>query len=74
MSDISFKHSHTHLALPSAVDKLDKETWENVRKEMIEVKGLDAESADKIGEFVKIKGNTWEVCVYVCVCKHCFFV
>eukprot|EP00299_Pterocystis_sp_00344_P015831 c7922_g1_i1.p1 GENE.c7922_g1_i1~~c7922_g1_i1.p1 ORF type:complete len:790 (+),score=239.34 c7922_g1_i1:42-2372(+) len=45
----------------SAVDKLDKETWETVRKEMVETKGLDEASADKIGEFVKIKGDPWQV-------------
>ncbi|KAK8810505.1 hypothetical protein WA158_007080 [Blastocystis sp. Blastoise] len=45
----------------SAIDKLDKESWEDVRKEMIEKKGLPAESADKIGQFVLLKGNCWEV-------------
>jgi len=41
----------------SAVDKLDKESWENVKKEMVETKGLAEDVADKIGEFVKLKGQ-----------------
>lgn len=42
----------------SAIDKLDKSPWEEVRKEMIEEKGLSEEVADKIGEYVKLHGNT----------------
>lgn len=45
----------------SAIDKLDKETWETVRKEMIEEKGLAEHVADKIGEFVVLRGNPREV-------------
>jgi len=41
----------------SAVDKLDKTLWEDVRKEMVEEKGLSPEAADKIGFFVKFQGN-----------------
>jgi len=41
----------------SSVDKLDKEPWEAVKKEMVEEKGLIAEVADKIGEFVLNKGE-----------------
>jgi len=40
----------------SAVDKLDKATWEEVRKEMVEQKGLNPEVADKIEKFVMLKG------------------
>lgn len=43
----------------SAVDKLDKEPWEEVKREMTEDKGLKAEVADKIGEFVLQKGEPW---------------
>jgi histidyl-tRNA synthetase len=43
--------------ISSAVDKLDKLPWEEVRKEMTEEKGLDAEVADKIGEYVVQKGQ-----------------
>lgn len=41
----------------SAVDKLDKSPWEDVRKEMVDEKGLDGEVADKIGEYVKLSGK-----------------
>eukprot|EP00201_Polytomella_parva_P012368 CAMPEP_0175070832 /NCGR_PEP_ID=MMETSP0052_2-20121109/18922_1 /TAXON_ID=51329 ORGANISM="Polytomella parva, Strain SAG 63-3" /NCGR_SAMPLE_ID=MMETSP0052_2 /ASSEMBLY_ACC=CAM_ASM_000194 /LENGTH=948 /DNA_ID=CAMNT_0016337967 /DNA_START=49 /DNA_END=2896 /DNA_ORIENTATION=+ len=41
----------------SAIDKLDKEPWEAVRAEMVEEKGLAPEAADKIGEFVVLRGN-----------------
>ncbi|GAA6038911.1 hypothetical protein JCM8097_000570 [Rhodosporidiobolus ruineniae] len=43
--------------ISSAVDKLDKMPWEDVRKEMTEEKGLDGEAADRIGEYVKLKGG-----------------
>ncbi|KAE8445035.1 Cytoplasmic and mitochondrial histidine tRNA synthetase, partial [Mollisiaceae sp. DMI_Dod_QoI] len=43
--------------ISSAVDKLDKLPWEEVRKEMTEEKGLAEEVADKIGEYVVLKGQ-----------------
>ena len=45
-------------AISSAVDKLDKSPWEEVRKEMTEEKGLPPEVADRIWEFVQRKGRT----------------
>jgi histidyl-tRNA synthetase len=44
-------------AICSAVDKLDKTPWDEVRKEMTEQKGLDPETADKIGGYVKLNGG-----------------
>jgi len=41
----------------SAVDKLDKSPWEEVRREMVEEKGLSGEAADRIGEFVQMSGG-----------------
>ncbi|KAL2630304.1 hypothetical protein R1flu_014990 [Riccia fluitans] len=41
----------------SAIDKLDKTPWEQVRKEMVEEKGLTAEVADKIGTLVQQRGS-----------------
>lgn len=41
----------------SAIDKLDKESWETVKDEMVSVKGLDVAVADRLGELVKIKGE-----------------
>ncbi|KAJ3032807.1 Cytoplasmic and mitochondrial histidine tRNA synthetase [Rhizophlyctis rosea] len=47
--------------ISSAVDKLDKMPWEDVKKEMVEEKGLAADVADRIGEYVKLKGSS-ELC------------
>ena len=41
----------------SAVDKLDKASWEEVKLEMTDEKGLDPAVADRIGEFVLFKGE-----------------
>jgi histidyl-tRNA synthetase len=41
----------------SAVDKLDKSPWEEVRQEMVEEKGLAGEAADRIGEYVRMAGG-----------------
>ncbi|KAF9082465.1 Cytoplasmic and mitochondrial histidine tRNA synthetase [Mortierella sp. AD031] len=43
--------------ISSAVDKLDKLPWAEVRKEMTEEKGLDPQAADLIGEYVQLKGG-----------------
>lgn len=48
-------------AISSAVDKLDKAPWADVRKEMTVEKGLDGAIADRIGEYVGIKGKGYEV-------------
>ncbi|KAG8728295.1 Cytoplasmic and mitochondrial histidine tRNA synthetase, partial [Ceratobasidium sp. 414] len=44
-------------AISSAVDKLDKLPWADVRREMVDEKGLAGDVADKIGEYVKLKGG-----------------
>lgn len=43
--------------ISSAVDKLDKLPWEEVKKEMVEEKGLSEEVADQIWKFVQMKGR-----------------
>ncbi|VVT53159.1 uncharacterized protein SAPINGB_P003433 [Magnusiomyces paraingens] len=45
----------------SAVDKLDKLPWEEVKKEMVVDKNQPEEVADKIGGYVRIKGHFKEV-------------
>ena len=45
----------------SAVDKLDKMSWEDVKKEMIYEKGLSEEIADRIGTFVRRVGSPKEL-------------
>ncbi|TYJ53488.1 hypothetical protein B9479_005874 [Cryptococcus floricola] len=47
--------------ISSAVDKLDKLPWADVKKEMTAEKGLDEKVADKIGEYVGLKGPGLEV-------------
>ncbi|KAF7324865.1 Histidyl-tRNA synthetase [Mycena kentingensis (nom. inval.)] len=44
-------------SISSAVDKLDKLPWSEVKKEMTTEKGLDEAVADQIGEYVKLKGG-----------------
>ncbi|KAH8119815.1 histidyl-tRNA synthetase [Phellopilus nigrolimitatus] len=44
-------------SISSAVDKLDKVPWSEVKKEMCEEKGLDPAVADRIGDYVKHKGG-----------------
>ncbi|KAJ8404557.1 hypothetical protein AAFF_G00338240 [Aldrovandia affinis] len=41
----------------SAVDKLDKVSWAEVRREMVTEKGLAPEMVDQIGEYVKLQGG-----------------
>lgn len=43
--------------ISSAVDKLDKSPWAEVKKEMVEEKQLDPAVADKIGEYVVLNGD-----------------
>ncbi|KAL9661912.1 hypothetical protein QQ045_026740 [Rhodiola kirilowii] len=45
----------------SSIDKLDKQSFEQIKKEMVEEKGLTAETADKIGEYVKQRGSPLEL-------------
>lgn len=41
----------------SAVDKLDKSPWCEVKREMVVEKGLSEDVADLIGEYVKLNGK-----------------
>ena len=45
----------------SSLDKLDKSPWEEVRRELIEVKGLDEICVNKVEQYVNIKGSPSEV-------------
>ncbi|XP_042022291.1 histidine--tRNA ligase, cytoplasmic-like [Salvia splendens] len=45
----------------SSIDKLDKQTFEQVKKEMVEEKGLTEETANKIGSFVENRGSPMEL-------------
>lgn len=59
--DISGVPSDKFRTICSAVDKLDKEPWEEVKREMVDDKGLKPEVADKIGTFVLLKGEPWDM-------------
>lgn len=41
----------------SSVDKLDKQPWEEVRAELVNVKGLSEQAADKLWEFLQLNGQ-----------------
>lgn len=43
--------------ISSAVDKLDKLPWADVRKEMVDEKGLAEDVADRIGQWVVLRGK-----------------
>uniref|UniRef100_A0A1J3CY97 Histidine--tRNA ligase, cytoplasmic n=1 Tax=Noccaea caerulescens TaxID=107243 RepID=A0A1J3CY97_NOCCA len=45
----------------SSIDKLDKQSFEQVKKEMVEEKGLSTETANRIGTFVKERGQPMEL-------------
>ncbi|KAK0610032.1 histidyl-tRNA synthetase mitochondrial precursor [Bombardia bombarda] len=51
--------------ISAAVDKLDKMAWADVKKEMIEEKGLSEEIADKVGEYVQHSGTIQETVDYI---------
>ncbi|KAI8878642.1 histidyl-tRNA synthetase [Backusella circina FSU 941] len=45
-------------SISSAVDKLDKLPWDQVKDEMVKEKGLDSHIADRIGHYVQLKKST----------------
>ncbi|KAK3035525.1 hypothetical protein RJ639_034730 [Escallonia herrerae] len=45
----------------SSIDKLDKLSFEQIKREMVDEKGLDVETANKIGTFVKQRGRPLEL-------------
>lgn len=48
-------------SISSAVDKLDKATWDEVKREMVEDKGLSDEVANRIGGYVRRSGSMREI-------------
>ncbi|PHT27005.1 Histidine--tRNA ligase, cytoplasmic [Capsicum baccatum] len=45
----------------SSIDKLDKQSFEQIKKEMVDEKGLSNEISDRIGTFVKWRGPPVEL-------------
>ncbi|KAL0555789.1 hypothetical protein IC582_004287 [Cucumis melo] len=41
----------------SSIDKLDKQSFDQIKREMVEEKGLTVEVAERIGDFVKERGH-----------------
>jgi histidyl-tRNA synthetase len=57
MVDICGCEKRKFKAICSSVDKLDKEPWEKVRDELINIKGLTPQMCDKLEKFVKLVGK-----------------
>lgn len=51
--------------ISSAVDKLDKMSWDEVKREMVEQKGLAEHVADEIGGFVRNRGGLREMLAFL---------
>ena len=71
--------SNTRIVVCSAIDKLDKEPWEEVWREMVDQKGLDPKAADAIGRYVrddvepKFQGQPQQVTTHCALhCLHPF--
>lgn len=56
----------------SAIDKLDKEPWAEVKREMVEDKGLEQAVADVIGTFVGVRGAPRDVLTTLTAPDHPF--
>lgn len=54
----------------SAVDKLDKSSWDEVRREMTHDKGLPAHVADSIGQLILLRGRPTELLDKLCDPAH----
>ncbi|XP_057972949.1 histidine--tRNA ligase, cytoplasmic [Malania oleifera] len=61
MLDICGVPSEKFRTICSSIDKLDKLSFAQIKKEMVEEKGLSVETADKIGTFVKERGSPLEL-------------
>jgi histidyl-tRNA synthetase len=70
MLDIAGVPPQKFRAICSAIDKLDKEPWEDVRAEMTEEKGLPGPVADRIGEFVVLRGAPRELLAKLTEATH----
>lgn len=44
-------------AISSSIDKLDKKPWAEVRDEIVNVKGIEPESADKIKKYLLVESK-----------------
>ena len=70
MLDIAGVPPQKFRTICSAIDKLDKEPWEVVKAEMTEEKGLPEDVADKIGEFVVLRGQPLQLLEVLMTSDH----
>ena len=70
MLDIAGVPPQQFRTICSAIDKLDKVSWDVVRAEMVEEKGLAPETADAIGRFVILRGQPLELLALLTVPDH----
>lgn len=61
MTTVAKVPSEKYKTIGSSIDKLDKQPWEEVRNELVKVKGLSNESADKLWEYLQLSGNPMQV-------------
>eukprot|EP00696_Hemimastix_kukwesjijk_P017554 gnl/Hemi2/6230_TR2140_c0_g1_i1.p1 gnl/Hemi2/6230_TR2140_c0_g1~~gnl/Hemi2/6230_TR2140_c0_g1_i1.p1 ORF type:complete len:1134 (-),score=428.14 gnl/Hemi2/6230_TR2140_c0_g1_i1:68-3154(-) len=52
MMEVSGVPAHKFRTICSSIDKLDKEDWATVRREMVDQKGISEEAANKLGQYV----------------------
>ncbi|KAK1428256.1 hypothetical protein QVD17_17086 [Tagetes erecta] len=57
MLEICGVPSHKFRTVCSSIDKLDKQTFDQIKKELTVEKGLDDETVEKIGSFVTQRGH-----------------
>nr|GEZ33807.1 hypothetical protein [Tanacetum cinerariifolium] len=56
MLDICSVPSNKFRTVCSSIDKLDRRMFEQIKRELIDEKGLDTNTVEKIGSFVKLRG------------------
>jgi len=61
MTEIAGVPTEKFRTVCSSIDKLDKVEWSIVRNELIEMKGLSAQAADKLHEFLVFQGEPKQV-------------
>ncbi|KAI9302154.1 histidyl-tRNA synthetase [Cunninghamella echinulata] len=57
-------------SVSSAIDKLDKLPWDEVKQELIHIRGLDEVTAEKIGHYVQYKGDAVNLMETLCKDQH----
>ncbi|GJY21780.1 histidine--tRNA ligase, cytoplasmic [Tanacetum coccineum] len=61
MLDICGVPSNKFRTVCSSIDKLDKQTFEQIKKELIDEKGLDIKTVENIGRYVNKRGHPLEL-------------